>query len=86
MVKLLLDVLCFIMVFEPNLYTDRVYCTASATVLQDRLILSLLGEEEAKNSKAGKTVEEKRSCACKRAVWRDVCTRSLYFQFKKKHN
>lgn len=48
--------------FEPDLYMDRVYCTASATELQDIEMLSLLGEEEAKNSKGGKTVEEKRVC------------------------
>lgn len=46
------------LVFEPNLYMDRVYCTASATTPQDTAMLSLLGEEEAKNSMGGKTVEE----------------------------
>lgn len=48
------------LVFDPNLYMDRVYCTASATVPQDKMMLSLLVEEEAENSKGGKTVEEKK--------------------------
>lgn len=46
--------------FDPNLYMDRVYCTASATAPQDKVMLSLLGEEEAENSKGGKTVEGKK--------------------------
>lgn len=40
---------------------EMVYCTASATVLQDKVMLSLLGEEEVRNSKGGKTVEEKKT-------------------------
>lgn len=58
MVRLVSEMLCFVLVFDPSLYIDRVYCTASVTVLQDKVMLSLLGEEDSKNSMGGKTVEE----------------------------
>lgn len=58
MVKLVLLVLCFMWVLEPNLYTVSVYLTALAMGLQDKVMLSLLGDEEA-TSMGGKTVEDK---------------------------
>lgn len=45
---------------DPSLYMEMVYCTASDTALQDKTMLSLLGEEEARDSKGGNTEEGKK--------------------------
>lgn len=56
-VKLVSVVLYFMLELEPSLYMEMVYCTALGTALQDKMMLSLLGEEEARDSKGGNTEE-----------------------------
>lgn len=53
-------VLYFMLELDPSLYMEMVYCTASDTALQDKMMLSLLGEEEARDSKGGNTEEGKK--------------------------
>lgn len=45
---------------DPSLYKEMVYCTAFGTALQDKMMLSLVGEEEARESKGGSTAKGKK--------------------------
>lgn len=53
-------VLNFMLELDPSLYMETVYCTAWGTALQDKMMLSLLGEEEARDSTGGSTTKGKK--------------------------